>query len=210
MLRYAGNNSNILLDDKKHVVVVSGDNAVQATKYADTLGTTSLSDALLVVADTTQSMNQRAKALGDIILVGFILSGKIQFEQPMFYGLLTDAITKDFDKLPHIDTINTSVTDLFNRIEDLASEGIVGQDPSRLDKELDRILAKMSKEKELITGTTQDSSFPLSSSPATPGHPLLCLPSSSYSSDDPCAPLLVLPIIFVIVPVNFIKSSVIT
>lgn len=93
------NNSGVLVGDRQHTVIVSGDNAAQARKYAHTLGTTSLHEALLVLVNEESTKEENEKALGDLILLRLILSGKIQFKERKFFGLVNRAITKDFKRL---------------------------------------------------------------------------------------------------------------
>ena len=94
------NNSSVLVGNKHHTLIVSGDNAVEARKYAHTLGTTSLHEALSVLVNKKSSKEENEKALGDIILLRLILSGKIQFKERKFFGLVNTAITKSFKPLP--------------------------------------------------------------------------------------------------------------
>jgi hypothetical protein len=94
------NNSGVLVGDTRHTVIVSGDNVAQARKYAHTLGTTSLHEALSVLVNKESTKEENEKALGDLILLRLILSGKIQFKQRKLFGLVNRAITKSFKPLP--------------------------------------------------------------------------------------------------------------
>jgi len=110
------NNSNILLQNKEHIIIVSGDDVKQAKKYADALGATSLSDALSVFINRESSVDQKGKALGDLILLRLILSGKIQFKQKLF-GIINAAVTKDFKKLPSNDNIDREIEEFISELD---------------------------------------------------------------------------------------------
>jgi len=110
------NNSGVLVGDTRHTVIVSGDNVAQARKYAHTLGTTSLHEALLVLVNEESTKEENEKALGDLILLRLILSGKIQFKERKFFALVNRAITKDFKRL-HVS--QSSWFDINDRIKQL-------------------------------------------------------------------------------------------
>ena len=110
------NNSNILLRNKEHVIIVSCDDVKQSKKYTDALGATSLSDALSVFINKETTVDQKGKALGDLILLRLILSGKIQFKQKLF-GFVNAAITKDFKKLPSNRRIDKEIEELVKELE---------------------------------------------------------------------------------------------
>jgi hypothetical protein len=95
------NNSSILFGDKQHVIVVDKNNAKLVKEYADTLGITSLHNALEVLINTDKSsITQKAKAVEDLILIRLILSGDIQFKEKGLFGLMQNVIGNKFKKFP--------------------------------------------------------------------------------------------------------------
>jgi len=94
------NNSNILLGDKQHVIIVTGKDADDIRKYTDALGTTSLYNALEIISNPNASSIDKAKAIEDLIFIRLILSGSIQFKQPRLLGLVETVIGNNFKKLP--------------------------------------------------------------------------------------------------------------
>jgi hypothetical protein len=95
------NNSNILLGNEQHVIVVSGDDANDVKEYTRALGITSLYDALQVFANLESASSiQKAKALEDLIFIRLILSGSIQFKEPSLLGLFQSVVGNNFEKLP--------------------------------------------------------------------------------------------------------------
>jgi len=111
------NNSNVLLDHETHVIVVTGENADEVRKYTDTLGTTSLFNALDIISNPDTSSIDKAKAIEDLILIRLILSAAIQFKEPTLLGLFERVIGTNFKTLPEKLDDHKLVEDLIRKID---------------------------------------------------------------------------------------------
>jgi len=111
------NNSNVLLDHETHVIVVTGKNADEVRKYTDTLGTTSLFNALEILSNPDASSIYKAKAIEDLILIRLILSASIQFKEPTLLKLFERVIGTNFKNLPERRDDNKLVEKLVKRLD---------------------------------------------------------------------------------------------
>jgi hypothetical protein len=81
--------------------VVDLNNTKNISKYEDTLGLTSLQEALSILINNKSTDDKKADAINDLILIRLILSGKIQFKSSKFAGLITKTVGKGFEGIKY-------------------------------------------------------------------------------------------------------------
>jgi hypothetical protein len=123
------NNSNVLSGKKEHIIVVNKDDVDKIREYTKALGTTSLYDSISILSSLETSVSQKAKAIGDLILLRHILSGDIQFKEKRLFNLFQSVIGKDFidiakswNDLPNInikEKVEKLIVELDNNEQDI-------------------------------------------------------------------------------------------